>query len=95
MKDHYRLSDAEFAGLMAADVTVADLYKSVSVFHAQEAPVSMLSLLLYIDSFGGHWVDGTITRKSDQIAAAVFECLPISDKIQVAEYAEGHENGEW
>lgn len=95
MKDHYRLSDAGYAELLSAGITVADLFKSVGAFHATESPVSTVNLLLYIDTFGGQWVDGKIARKTDQIAAVVFNELPIADKIQVAEYAEGHENGEW
>lgn len=87
MKDHYRLSDAGYNLLLSQGITVADMYKAVSDFRAQDVEVGMVQLMYYIDAFGGAWVDEEFKRKADKIAFAVFAELDIPRKIQVAEYA--------
>lgn len=90
MKDHYRLSDAGYKLLLSQGITVADMYRAVSDFRAQDVEVGMVQLMYYIDSFGGAWVDEEFKRKADKIAFAVFDELDIPRKIQVAEYADGN-----
>jgi len=90
MKDHYRLSDAGYKLLLSQGITVADMYRAVSDFRAQDVEVGMVQLMYYIDSFGGAWVDEVFKRKADKIAFAVFDELDIPRKIQVAEYADGN-----
>lgn len=89
MKDHYRLSDAGYKMLLSQGITVADLFHATAEFNAQEeVEVGMVQLMYYIDKFGGAWVEEEFKRKNDRIAFAVFNCLDVASKIQVAEYAE-------
>lgn len=88
MKDWYRLSDEQYANLMKR-LTTLDLVKSVPLFYAQEAPVSKLNVMRYLDDHGSD-----ANEVHYFIWKAVFNSMDDSDKVDIMRYLEWLEEGD-
>lgn len=86
MKQHYKLSDAEWEKLIES-ITTMDLLKAIPEFdpHGTGAEISKVSLMLYLDRRGDFSEGKEVHQK---IAKAVFNSLDSSDKIAIFEYME-------
>jgi len=91
MQEHYQLSDEAFLELQKK-VTIAQMFKAIKHFDPfdTKAPINFLGLLYYVDSKGDFNMPPKFPHKI--IALAVFDRLPIKEKIAVAEYIELHDN---
>lgn len=92
VKDHYKLDSKQYDKLMDNGVTVVQMFKAMPLFDPYKTgtEVGLVSLLYYVDAKGDFNSPPKFPHK--KIAKAVFEMLPIKDKILVAEYIEDSEN---
>lgn len=92
MQAHYQLSDKAYKSLQSAKITDMVLFKCISFFdpNGDGEPISQISLFHYIDRHG----DFNDLHKEPHrlIARAIYEDLPVKEKIAIAEYIESWEN---
>jgi len=94
MKTHYGFTDEAYKALLKSGVTEKDLYKSIVLFDPEKSgePMSQVNLFYYVDE-KGNFNDPPHNIAHKKIAKALFERLPIKEKIAVSEYLESWENG--
>jgi len=92
VQDHYQLTDESYSKLLSEKVTVVDLFKNIELFdpHGTGEPIDKVGLLYYLDKKGDFNTGAKFPHK--KIALAIFDRLPIKDKIMVAEYIALMEN---
>lgn len=84
MQEHFNLTNAQYKFLIDNGVSVKDLfYMARNDFNSENACVSKISLLYFIDIHG----DFTeVKNNKDLVANTIFESLDIKDKIEIGEY---------
>jgi len=92
MQDHYQLSDEVYAKLLKKKVTVTHMFRAIPLFDPNDCgePIDKVGLMYYVDEKGDFESKPLLPHR--RIAQAVFDRLPIMDKIAVAEYVELVEN---
>ncbi len=83
MNEWYGLNDTEYEKLIKSGITTLDFIKSIPLFKAEDSPVSVLNLLLYLDQFGS---ESPTTH--GLIFKAVYNSLPVNEQIDVIHYIE-------
>lgn len=88
MKEHYNLTDEQLEKLASIGIGISSLFHMAKEFSAGQtdlAPVSKISILIYIDKHG----DFTeLKSDSDKVAFEVFQNLNPFDKRDVLKYIE-------
>ena len=94
MQQHYNIDDESYKKLLKDGVTIANLFKSIPIFDPHKSGAELgnkTSLFYYLDD--KKTIENGKPFPHRKIARAIFNMLPIMDKIAVAEYEEYVENG--
>jgi len=92
MKEYFNLTEEQYNALKNKGITDVDFFNAIPIFKAEGGVVSKICLCHYADSFGD-FIERS-QGKYDLIANAVFDNLPVIDKIELAEYIEFITEGE-
>lgn len=84
MRAFYGLTEGAYEHLLD-EVTMDELVEYTTVFSPTLSPVSKVSLMKYIDTFGDF---SDVKTAMDKIAMAVFKCLKAEDQIEILQYTE-------
>jgi len=95
MQEHFGFNDEEMKALTSNGVTIKHMFNFARDFDpcGKELPIGYLNLFFYVDKHGDIEKPPHFAHK--KIARAIFEKLTIQQKIEISEYMEDCENGEF
>lgn len=95
MAEHYQLTEESVGFLEGHGVKFQHLFSSVKLFdpHGTNSEINKIGLLYYVDEKGDFNEPPFFPHK--RIAQAVYNQLPVVDKLMIAEYIDVMENGEY